>query len=226
MNPTLPCNAECSCDYVKYSPVCSEDGQTSFISACHAGCKTQQTLNGTKVFSDCSCINSTSKIRFERLTGSMVSSHVQETTPTLPDAVLEGGKAFSGNCVVDCVSKFYIFLAVVCLLKFSGATGRASNFLVTVRWVKKCRFRYSQRLNKWHLYSQLQERCKQKYVWHAEMWVFHTSFISSLVYRHPPWIILKKVETAIHKSSLHVGYGLAACFICLVSIYNDIADND
>lgn len=44
-----------------------------------------------------------------------------------------GGTATSGNCVVDCYSKFYTFLAVVCLLKFSGATGRASNFLVTVR---------------------------------------------------------------------------------------------
>jgi hypothetical protein len=33
---------------------------------------------------------------------------------------------------VDCLSKFYIFLIVVCPLKFNGATGRASNFLVTV----------------------------------------------------------------------------------------------
>ena len=35
----LPCNEHCHCDYVTYNPVCSEDGQT-FISACHAGCKT------------------------------------------------------------------------------------------------------------------------------------------------------------------------------------------
>lgn len=33
------CNGNCHCDYVRYHPVCSEDGRT-FISACHAGCKT------------------------------------------------------------------------------------------------------------------------------------------------------------------------------------------
>lgn len=49
---------------------------------------------------------------------------------TLP---ISGGVAKSGNCKVDCYSKFYIFLTILCLLKFSGATGRASNFLVTVR---------------------------------------------------------------------------------------------
>ena len=35
----LPCNEGCHCDYVTYNPVCSQGGQT-FISACHAGCKT------------------------------------------------------------------------------------------------------------------------------------------------------------------------------------------
>lgn len=38
-----------------------------------------------------------------------------------------------GPCPVDCSTNFYIFLSIVCLLKFSGATGRTSNFLVSVR---------------------------------------------------------------------------------------------
>lgn len=45
------------------------------------------------------------------------------------------GTAVPGSCPVDCMQKFYIFLTVVCFLKFSGATGRASNFLVSVRCV-------------------------------------------------------------------------------------------
>jgi len=45
------------------------------------------------------------------------------------------GTAIPGSCPVDCMQKFYIFLMVVCFLKFSGATGRASNFLVSVRCV-------------------------------------------------------------------------------------------
>lgn len=37
----LPCNEQCSCDYVTYNPVCTENGQT-FISACHAGCRSMK----------------------------------------------------------------------------------------------------------------------------------------------------------------------------------------
>ena len=47
------------------------------------------------------------------------------------------GTATPGSCPINCLHKFYIFLAVVCLLKFSGATGRASNFLVSVRCVEE-----------------------------------------------------------------------------------------
>jgi len=32
------CNNQCHCEYVPYSPICSFDGKTTFISACHAGC--------------------------------------------------------------------------------------------------------------------------------------------------------------------------------------------
>lgn len=43
------CNANCQCDYVKYTPVCGNDGLT-YISPCHAGCTGQTTdENGRKV---------------------------------------------------------------------------------------------------------------------------------------------------------------------------------
>lgn len=45
------------------------------------------------------------------------------------------GKAISGSCPLDCTTAFHIFLGVVCMLKFFGATGRSSNFLVGVRCV-------------------------------------------------------------------------------------------
>lgn len=45
------------------------------------------------------------------------------------------GSAVPGACPIDCLDKFYVFLTVVCILKFTGATGRASNFLVSVRCV-------------------------------------------------------------------------------------------
>lgn len=46
--PDFKCNSECHCDYVKFSPVCGEDGHT-YISACHAGCSSETIENGQKV---------------------------------------------------------------------------------------------------------------------------------------------------------------------------------
>ncbi|CAG9772829.1 unnamed protein product [Ceutorhynchus assimilis] len=116
LNPISDCNSNCHCGYIKYNPVCSSDGRT-FISACHAGCKKVVNLNGTDVHSDCSCIKS--------------ENNPNKATDRLENFVMPG------SCSVDCYSQFYMFLCVVCLLKFSGATGRASNFLVTVRCVEE-----------------------------------------------------------------------------------------
>ncbi|CAD7015022.1 unnamed protein product [Ceratitis capitata] len=46
-----------------------------------------------------------------------------------------GGQARTGACPVNCYAQFVTFLSVMCCLKFVGATGRASNFLVSVRCV-------------------------------------------------------------------------------------------
>lgn len=54
-NFTNQCNKNCSCDNVAYSPVCHEASDTTFFSACHAGCKTWDAKE--KTFSNCSCID-------------------------------------------------------------------------------------------------------------------------------------------------------------------------
>ncbi|XP_017886610.1 solute carrier organic anion transporter family member 2A1 [Ceratina calcarata] len=131
----LPCNEECHCDYVTYNPVCSEHGQT-FISACHAGCRNMQMrTNGSKMYTECSCVKPKFGHPFPFL---FLNNNTSTRTIEDPAEIAEPsswGTAIPGACPVDCMHKFYIFLAVVCLLKFSGATGRASNFLVSVRCV-------------------------------------------------------------------------------------------
>lgn len=42
-----------------------------------------------------------------------------------------------GSCPINCQKEFIMFLAVMCFLKFCGSTGRASNFLVSVRCVEE-----------------------------------------------------------------------------------------
>lgn len=74
---------------------------------------------GTKKYTDCNCVKTRYNISQKN------------------DKNNNGGTAAPGPCPVDCMNQFWIFLAVVCVLKFTGATGRASNFLVSVRCVEE-----------------------------------------------------------------------------------------
>lgn len=106
MNLNAECNADCHCDFVRYSPVCGNDGYT-YISGCHAGCQSVAKINASKVFSSCSCINSLNS------------------------------SATMGPCSVNCNMVLIIFITVKCFMKFLGASGRVSNFLVGIRCIEK-----------------------------------------------------------------------------------------
>lgn len=104
---TADCNSECVCGpTVKYSPVCATDGSKTFYSACHAGCTTAETINGTQMYGNCSCIGS------------------------------EGvGWAMDGACPVDCTTNLIIFLVIQCTMRFFSASGRAGNTIIQFRCV-------------------------------------------------------------------------------------------
>ncbi|EDW72267.1 uncharacterized protein Dwil_GK20832 [Drosophila willistoni] len=139
---SVTCNSACGCDYVRYSPVCGENNMT-YISACHAGCKGQQVNSeGKKIFYDCSCIpgeSENSTAQFRRLTSFDMTDDnitlVENSNSFSELELLSSGQAMPGACPVNCWTQFVAFLAVMCCLKFVGATGRASNFLVSVRCV-------------------------------------------------------------------------------------------
>ncbi|XP_014290649.1 solute carrier organic anion transporter family member 74D [Halyomorpha halys] len=112
LNATQACNADCHCDFVKYSPVCAYG--KSFISPCHAGCNDTIHINGTIAYSNCGCVN-----EFD-------ANGIQ-----LPQI------AMPGICPVDCSDQFKLFLVVVCILKLLGATSQTSNFIVSMRSVEE-----------------------------------------------------------------------------------------
>lgn len=108
----LPCNANCNCDFVQYSPVCGGNDVT-YISSCHAGCSGETTLeNGTKLFTNCRCINATNEILVDKAFG---------------------GSATSGACPIDCMPQFLPFLIFLCIEKFIGGTEMTANFLLGIR---------------------------------------------------------------------------------------------
>lgn len=113
-NGTDLCNSNCHCDFVKYSPVCGEDGIT-YISPCHAGCREMSLLEsgGIKGLSNCSCVQQVVEGEGRRF----------------------GGSATPGACKVDCANwqSFYLFMAFKCLNNFLSATGISGSVLIGVR---------------------------------------------------------------------------------------------
>ncbi|XP_034472756.1 solute carrier organic anion transporter family member 74D [Drosophila innubila] len=53
-NLSTNCNANCSCEGVSYSPVCHVESDTTYFSACHAGCSSWNP--DTKVYDNCTCL--------------------------------------------------------------------------------------------------------------------------------------------------------------------------
>lgn len=106
------CNINCNCDYVQYAPICGDNNLT-YASSCHAGCSDEfEDENGTKIFINCRCINSTSS-------GSDNSN---------------GGFASVGACPLDCMPKFFMFFVILCLNKFFEGTEGTANFLLGMRF--------------------------------------------------------------------------------------------
>lgn len=126
------CFGQCRCDYVKYSPVCGQEDGRTYISACHAGCRDQIDLpeKGAKIFTQCSCIEGAIRHKLNKTTTKTEDEIGSPENPRF-------GTALPGPCPVDCQKQFYLFLAVMCFIKFTGATGRATNFLVSVRYVQR-----------------------------------------------------------------------------------------
>ncbi|XP_001975178.3 solute carrier organic anion transporter family member 5A1 [Drosophila erecta] len=114
------CSASCDCEYVYYAPVCSPENIT-FISPCHAGC-TEKVIDalGKAIYTGCRCIGNFSSLA---------------SLPNVTSLASQAQIAMDGACPVDCDKQFIIFLAIMCFLKFVGATGRSSNLLLTLRCV-------------------------------------------------------------------------------------------
>lgn len=108
MLDTSNCIRGCQCDYVQYTPICGQDN-INYISPCHAGCLSNELLEESPTYTNCSCIFA--------LDGSM------------------NGFATEGACSTDCYKPFIIFVGVMCTLKFLTFAGRSSGFLVSIRCV-------------------------------------------------------------------------------------------
>ncbi|XP_073992064.1 organic anion transporting polypeptide 33Ea isoform X2 [Rhodnius prolixus] len=120
------CNANCSCENLKYAPVCLEERGLTFYSACHAGCHSTIKKNLTHIYSNCTCIpdenvlivgleNNTDRYRYTTYSGELIE----------------------GPCDTPCGYHFYYFIMLSCLMQLLGSSGKIGNILVNYRAVSR-----------------------------------------------------------------------------------------
>ncbi|XP_016987868.1 solute carrier organic anion transporter family member 4C1 [Drosophila rhopaloa] len=160
LNLTASCNSNCSCEGIKYTPVCHEPTDTTFFSACHAGCRGYNATS--KLYEDCSCLanatpSPTAAQRLMSLLQPTPEPELDTTTdfseylggvPLLnddgdfeeevlsrsrratPDSVLR-----PGICTKNCNWSFWTFSIISMLAGWVGSSGRVGNVLVNYRAV-------------------------------------------------------------------------------------------
>ncbi|ODN02542.1 Solute carrier organic anion transporter family member 1B1, partial [Orchesella cincta] len=101
------CSSDCNCAKGQVTPVCYQDKQLMFYSACHAGCKSYDATN--QLFAECSCLPS-------------------------PDITLSLGKCVDASA---CYYTFVILIALMAMLRFGSSFGRIGNVLIPYRCVDR-----------------------------------------------------------------------------------------
>lgn len=135
INLDSPCNADCFCDTVKYSPVCYEPTMTTFFSACHAGCKTVL-QNGE--YGNCSCTQNQMNIensyyQSDNQSKDQLSVSTINEESQLMTNILNIVKA--GACKNDCGKSYLILTIIMCIIQLLTCSGKIGNVLVNYRSV-------------------------------------------------------------------------------------------
>ena len=136
------CNDKKMCSMEEYQPICSVDGETHFLSPCHAGCqncKTKSFAGKTiKLFAGCSCVHANAIENNKSL--------IKDWPDSWPDKEKELATnwnesfnihyAYSGYCPSKCEDQFILVLLVFAFLAFLLSTSQLPTILVFMRAVE------------------------------------------------------------------------------------------
>ena len=111
-NFVVPCNENCHCNRGVMQPVCSSDGQKTFLTPCFAGCKKSPIESVNVTFDSCSCDPSYSL-------GTFTTSGMKE-----------------GYCDVKC-DNFTIYMILTAITRFLGSTCVSVGFLLRFRSISE-----------------------------------------------------------------------------------------
>lgn len=131
MNLEKSCSVDCECSD-RFSPVCV-GGNITYYSACHAGCKETEKINGALVYSKCGCDSTNTKA-----TKVNMPSVYNDSTISVNDEFLNHSttSVLDGYCLGDC-SAFFLYLVVTVLTKMTTASSRVPVNLILFRCVSE-----------------------------------------------------------------------------------------
>ncbi|KAH8338694.1 hypothetical protein KR074_003486 [Drosophila pseudoananassae] len=158
LNLTSACNSNCSCQDISYTPVCHEPTDTTFFSACHAGCRGYNATS--KLYEDCSCLantnfppsaaerfiqlleptpepewESSTVVGFDQLPllnndNDFIGDPISRKKRAAPEEVVR-----PGICTKNCSWSFWVFSITSMVINWFGSSGRVGNVLVNYRAV-------------------------------------------------------------------------------------------
>lgn len=92
------CNSQCKCDDIPFTPVCDATTQTTFFSACHAGCSSYDL--DEKLYSNCSCSNQATVITTGACDGNCDNAYIKFSIMLLATNII-GSSAMIGNFMLN-----------------------------------------------------------------------------------------------------------------------------
>lgn len=98
------CNRKCSCSRQQYDPICGADG-VMYYSPCHAGCSKELSMDQSKVYLDCSCIEANAfVVMATNENGSAAAGQHSQTD--------RGYDAINTTCGSRCGQNLWVFVAL------------------------------------------------------------------------------------------------------------------
>ena len=121
---------DCDCDDAAFAPICAADGETTFASPCHAGCRSAEKSGNQTFYFGCACVAKGPLglrpfwDREERNIPLLVTSPIS--------AVSSNATAVEGYCPADCSTALYVVLGLL------GKVARWQNFIPYFPWTAPC----------------------------------------------------------------------------------------
>ena len=144
------CTAACACGSAAFAPVCAADGETAFVSPCHAGCTAARTSfvaglgENRTIYFDCRCVaKGNGSYPWWARAAAAAPTEESHQPPVVASAaaaaasgVARAAEAVGGFCPSRCSAMLYAVLGLLGLASLVTSAARVPNFICFMRSVE------------------------------------------------------------------------------------------